>query len=199
MQIPLLLQIAIDRELGIFYHDQFRMTLPPGASVTLDYFPPNIDATWVTFAMTLGNIKENTFLITHACSRGMKTHLDPTWYSIGIGAAFEYPLWIYVSKETPHTFQVVNNSAVAETGDICFWFVEFTGRPFDKFQKMIEGLYNLIKMFQDDPSALNMARNIELLLYLQLMPELKDSILEKYKTEIEEELTRLKIRKPKRR
>jgi len=195
MQIPLLLQIAIDRELGIFYHDQVRMTLPPGASVTLDYFPPNIDATWVTFAMTLGNIKENTFLITHACSRGMKTHLDPTWYSIGIGPSFVYPLWIYVSRETPHTFNIVNNSAVAETGDICFWFVEFTTRPFDKWQQMIEGLYNLIRLFKDDPSALNMARNIELLLYLQLAPELKTSILEKYGTEIEEELDRLRIKR----
>jgi len=195
MEIPLLLQIAIDRELGIFLHDQFRMTLPPGAVVTLDYFPPNIDAVWVNFAMTLGNIKENTFLITHACSRGMKTHLDPTWYSIGIGPSFEYPLWIYVSKETPHTFQVVNQSAVEETGDICFWFVEFRGRQFDKFQQMIEGIYNLIRMSHDDPAVLNLARNVELLLYLQLMPELKTSILWKYEKEIEEELTRLKIRR----
>ena len=198
MQIPLLLQIAIDRELGIFYHDQVRMTLPPGASVTLDYSPPNIDAIWLNFAMTLGNMKENTFLITHACSRGMKTHLDPTWYSIGIGAAFVYPLWIYVSRETPHTFNIVNNSAVAETGDICFWFVEFRGAKFDKFQEMIEGLYNLIRWFKDDPSALNLARNIELLLYLQLKPELKPSILRKYETEIEEELDRLRIRRRRR-
>jgi len=199
MEIPLLLQIAIDRELGIFYHDQFRMTLPPGASVTLDYYPPNIDAVWVNFNMTLGNIKENTFLITHACSRGMKTHLDPTWYSIGIGPSFEYPLWIYVSRETPHTFNVVNNSTDEETGDICFWFVEFTSTKFNKWQQMNEGLYNLIRMFKDDPSALNLARNIELLLYLQLAPELKTSILEKYELEIEEELDRLRIRRRKRR
>jgi len=198
MQIPLLLQIAIDRELGTFYHDQFRMTLPPGASVTMDYYPPNIDAVWVNFAMTLGNIKEDTFLITHACSRGMKVHLDPTWYSIGIGPSFVYPLWIYVSMETPHTFNIVNNSDEEETGDICFWFVEFRGAKFRKFQQMIEGLYNLIRTFHDDPAAKNLARNIELLLYLQLMPELKSEILGKYKEEIEEELDRLRIRRRRR-
>lgn len=194
MEIPLLLQIAIDRELGIFYHDQFRMTLPPGASVSLDYAPASIDAVWVTFNMTLGNVLENTLIITHSCARGMKVHLDPMWYSIGIGAGFEYPLWIYVSQETPHSFNIVNPTAAFVTGDVCFWFVEFTGKSFDKFQSMVKGYYKMLKMFAEDPIIPLLARNIELLLYLQLMPEIKDRLRRKLSDEIEEELARLKVR-----
>ena len=194
MDIPLLLQIAIDRELGIFYHDQFRMTMPPGVSLSLDYAPASVDAVWVTFNMTLGNVPENTLVITHSCSRGMKIHIDPTWYSIGIGAAFEYPLWIYVSQETPHAFTIVNPTAAPVTGDICFWFVEFSGKNFERFQTMTKGYYNLLKMFAEDPIIPLLARNVELLLYLQLMPELKAELKAKYEDEITEEIKRLGIR-----
>jgi len=59
---------------------------------------------------------------------------------------------------------------------------------------MIKGYYNLLKMFAEDPIIPLLARNVELLLYLQLMPELKAKLKAKYEDEITEEIKRLGIR-----
>ena len=99
----------MDAGIGRFLHDQVKITMPPRAKITVDLSPPNPGVIWVTFALTFGNIKEDSFEIWHWSGDGrMKRHLDPTWYSLGIGASFVYPLWIYCSIWEPHTIEIEN-------------------------------------------------------------------------------------------
>ena len=68
MLMPWLLQVALDRKLCQFFHDQFKLVLPPKAKVMMDYAPPTIGVVWVTFAMTFGNIPEDSMEVWHYSS-----------------------------------------------------------------------------------------------------------------------------------
>ena len=145
MEIPDILKIAMDAGIGRFLHDQVKITMPPRAKITVDLSPPYPGIIWVTFALTFGNIKEDSFEIWHWSGDGrMKRHLDPTWYSLGIGASFVYPLWIYCSISTPHTIEIENITDEWQTADVCWWVVEITEAEWPKFRRLMRGLFNLL-------------------------------------------------------
>ena len=187
MEIPLLLQIAIDRGWGKFFHDQFKITFPPRAYMELDYMPPDEEHIWVTFNLTFGNIPEDSLLIEHECYAGMKRHLDPMWYSIGIGASFEYPCWIYCTRSTPHIIKITNLTDDYVTADVTLWMVEMTRRTFEKFQKFISGIVKYF-MNMDDIMRLMWVNTIT-----QLQPEYKTVLAEVLRPKIKKVLEELGV------
>lgn len=170
MLLPLLLQIAADRGWGKFFHDQMKITFPPHAEIELDYMPPDDEHVWITFAMTFGNVPEDSLLIEHECYAGMKRHFDPMWYSIGIGASFEYPLWIYCTRETPHVLKMTNLTGDYVTADSVIWMFEMTRSNFAKFQEFIQGIVDFFGGTRE------LISYIRLQLLLQLYPEIRDEL-----------------------
>jgi len=193
VEIPWLLQIAIDRGWGKFFHDQMKVTFPPRAEIELDYMPPDEDKVWVTFNMTFGNIPEDSILIEHECYAGMKRHLDPSWYSLGIGASFEYPLWIYCTRETPHIMRMTNLTDDYVTADACIWMVEFTRTNFRKFREFIEGVVAFFTLFG------KMYETLRYLLIVELFPEVKEELAYVLEPEVRRELRKVGIYLPRRR
>ena len=187
MLIPTLLQIAIDREWGMFFHDQFKITFPPYASLQMDYQPPDTNSVWVTFAMTFGNIAEDSLLIEHSCAAGMKRHLDPTWYSIGIGPTFEYPLWIYCSQTNPHVLKMTNLTGGYVTGDAVIWMVQMTQQKFDRFQRLID---DIVDSFQ---TIRPLYETLRYMLIVSLYPEVKEELRQALLKEVKKELMQMDI------
>ena len=182
MLIPWILQIALDQGLCSFFHDQFKLTLPPKAKLVMDYVPPSTGVVWVTFAMTFGNIPEDSIQVWHySGDERMKRHLDPMWYSLGIGASFEYPLWIYVSTAMPHVLELEVLADEYVTADITLWMCEFTRRNFEKFRKFIAGIYNFFNVIGtlniDELNALK--KMVEGKIIMEIYPELKNEVKRK--------------------
>lgn len=182
MLIPTLLQIAIDKEWGVFFHDQFKITFPPHAVIEMDYQPPDINSIWVTFALTFGNIVEESILIEHSCAAGMKRHLDPSWYSIGIGPSFEYPLWIYCSQTNPHVLKMTNLTAEWVDADAVIWMVEMTPQKFKLFQNFVD---SIVDSFSSIKPLYETLRNM---LIISLYPEVREEVRYKLFGEIKKEL-----------
>jgi len=179
MLIPWLLQIAADQQLGAFFHDQFKVTFPPRAKLELDYAPPSEGVVWVTFAMTFGDMLESSLEIWHYSGDGrMKRHWDPAWYSLGIGASFEYPLWIYVTTAEPHVLEMENITDDYVTADVCIWMYEFTKTNFEKFRRFLKGIYNFFYMIGGmDLEELDALKALlEGKLVAEVYPELREEV-----------------------
>lgn len=173
MEIPDVLKLAIDKGLGKFLHDQVKMTLPPGAYIELDLSPPTPDITWVTFALTFGNIPEDSFDLWHY-HRQMNRHRDPSWYSIGIGPSFVYPLWLYVTQAEPHTLEVTCTAPGPATADVCWWMVEIPNRLMPEFRHMLQEWGGITEV------EISRIRG-----YVELFPELTEVLRKQYREEAE--------------
>lgn len=184
MLIPTLLQIAIDREWGMFFHDQFKIMFPPHAVLEMDYQPPDPNSVWVTFALTFGNVAEDSLLVEHSCAAGMKRHFDPMWYSIGIGPSFEYPLWMYCSQTNPHVMKMTNLTGDWVTGDAVIWMVEMTPQKFKLFQDFIENIINSFSVIR--PLYETLRNMLIVTLYPEVKEQLRHALMKKTKKELME-------------
>ena len=182
MLIPTLLQIAIDREWGMFFHDQFKITFPPYAELSMDYQPPDPNAVWVTFALTFGNVVEDSLLVEHSCAAGMRRHLDPMWYSIGIGPTFEYPLWIYCSQTNPHVLKMTNLTGGWVTADAVIWMVQMTPQKFKLFQDFIDDIVGSFSSIR--PLYETLRKMLIVSLYPEVKEELRNALLKEVKKEL---------------
>jgi len=179
MILPWLLQVALDQGLGAFFHDQAKITFPPRGKIQLDYAPPTVGVVWVTFAMTFGDMPEDSLEIWHYSGDGrMRRHWDPAWYSLGIGASFEYPLWIYVTSAEPHVLEMENLTDGFVTADVCIWMVEMTRSNFEKFRRFIKGIYNFFSLFGSiDIEELEALKALyEGRLVAEVYPELREQV-----------------------
>ena len=187
MEIPDVLKLAINRGMGRFLHDQVKLTMPPGAYAEFDLSPPTPDVTWVTFALTFGNIPEDSFDVWHY-HRQMRRHRDPSWYSIGIGPSFVYPLWLYVTQAEPHTIEVTCTASEPATADVCWWMVEIPNRLMPDFRRMLNGWYNDLwakgGLKPEDVETITTDLP-KLRLYTELFPELREALRRKYYYEVE--------------
>jgi len=195
MLMPTLLQVALDRGLCSFFHDQFKMLFPPRSRIVMDYTPPTTGVVWLTFAMTFGDIPEDSLEVWHYTGDGrVKRHLDPMWYSLGIGAGFEYPLWCYVSTSEPHVLEIENVTDSYVEADITLWMCEFTTRNLERFRRFLAGIYNFYSLFSDYEAARALTELLGAKLVSDLYPELKTEARRRLRLRMEELAGRLGIR-----
>jgi len=185
LEIPDILKLLIDQGIGKFLHDQIKMTFPPGAYIEIDLSPPDPDLTWVTFALTFGNIKEDSLDVWHRHSQ-MKYHRDPMWYSLGIGPSFVYPLWIYATQSEPHLIEIENITDTPQTADVMWWMVEVTPGNMDKFRRVMQGRWNELWAWggKTPEQAAEIRQIDKLRLYSELYPEFKKALKEKQKRDV---------------
>jgi len=128
---------AIDKGVGQAYKDQFRVQVAAGENVTMTVAPSTTNEIWVAYSMVYGNIAEGAFTIYRSHSMIRRTY-DPAWYSTGIGASYEIPLWLYLKDNDPLEFDITNELATAQYIDVSVFVLIVPKNLWASFKALVE-------------------------------------------------------------